>query len=395
MESSHKKILSACAIVLLGIGLTAKAAAVPEVTAVMAQEETISTLMLEKETEPVVFWYTGTVNQAFFEMCADDFRKETGIAVTLAEQPSLNYFSGIYEAVKNEEEAPDVYLLEADMLEQAYFSQLLEENVYAESFQEDFAQNALNAAACEGKMYGYPLYFNTCIFAYREDYFETPPNTVQEMIDYSVEHDPGEGVEKLLEWDLSDGFYNFPFFGTSVVWEETEPGCIRYSWEEDSYEACKTFFGNLTATIELDENEISREKVVGDFQNGKTVAVFIDSDDLEKVCKENCRVAGLPGLNEELPMIGAAKTMLLCVNGMADDKDTAAKFAEYVTTQKAESLSEMTGHVSVKESALVTEEQKTAWKQYGKSLAEPDAINATDFWVKFQNEVLEIWNEAE
>lgn len=394
MRSSQKKILSAYALVFFGIGLTAKVIAVPEFTVQEAEKKSMERIEKQGE-EPLICWYTGAENRIFFETCADDFEKETGIAVLVKEQPSLNYFSEVYETVKKDGEAPDVYLLEADGLEQAYFCQLLEENSCKDMYKSGWAENAIKASECEGNMYGYPLYFNTCMFACRTDYFETAPATIQEMIDYSVEHEPGEGVEKLLEWNLSDGFYNFPFFGTAVQWQKEEMGTIDWNYQEDTYEACKEFFGNLTAAIELDENTVTGSSVVKDFKDGKTVAVFFDSDDVAQICGKNCKITRLPKLNEELPMIPAAKTTLLCVSGMSEQKAAAAGFAEYVSREEIDKLAELTGHIPVYKEVLTTEEQNQAFLQYEDAVLEPDALNATDFWVKFQNEVLQIWNAEE
>ncbi len=397
MESSQKRILAAYALVFFGIGLTAKVIAAPEYTRSVMEEAYAKEIRSAKESETtgIICWYTGDENRAFFETCADDFREETGIAVTLEEQPSLNYFSEIYEAVKNDTKAPDVYLLEADELERAYLCQILKKNTSNEEYTAGIAENAVEAASRRGVLYGYPLYFWTVVFAYRTDYFETAPKSVQEMIDYSVEHEPGEGVEKLLEWDLSDGFCNFPFFGAALNFEKEDGGTVKWSYEKDTYEACQTFFGNLTAAIELDETAIGRKSVVNDFKNGKTVAVFLDSDDILQADGDNVEITGLPDLNEQLSMLPAAKTMLLCVNGMSENEAAAAEFAEYATAQESQKLPELTEHVPVRQEALATEEQKTAYFQYEKAAAEPDALNATDFWVKFQNEVLEIWNDAE
>ena len=389
MKSSHKNYLSTYVLAFLGIVLMIKVIVAPKSTVSWVDKSDI------KSADSIVCWYTGAENRAFFEKCADDFEKETGIAVTVKEQSSLNYFSEIYEAVKAEGEAPDVYLLEADGLEQAYYCQLTEENQCKDMYKEGWAENAIEASRCEGNMYGYPLYFNTGMFAYRTDYFETAPATIQEMIDYSVEHEPGEGVEKLLEWNLSDGFYNFPFFGAAIQWQEEEMGTIGWTCEEETYEACRTFFGNLTAAIELDEDTISSTSVVEDFKNGKTVAVFLDSDDMTELCEECCQIAGLPNLNEELPMVPVAKTTLLCVNAMSEKKDAAGEFATYVSREEIGKLTELTGHIPVCENALSTKEEKLAYAQYEEAVLEPDALNATDFWVKFQNEVLKIWNAEE
>lgn len=402
MTPLQKRIASVCALILCAAGLAERVTSVPEYSAGAGRRdaaqdtENLRTDAGEGEPfAPVVFWYTGAENRVFFETCAEDFTEETGIAVTLKEQPSLNYFSGLYEAVKTDTDAPDLYLLEADELRQAYLAQLLEKNAIPGRYRENWAKQAVKAASLGGCMYGYPLYFHTDMFAYRFDYFEQAPATVWEIIDYSVEHEPGEGVEKLLEWNLADGMCNFPFFGSAIQWEEEETGTIRWSYEKETYEACRTFFGNLTAAVELDETAISSGSVMADLKAGKTLAAFVDSDDMAEVCTENCRITGLPALNEELPMAPVSQTVVLCVNGMSANKRAAEAFAEYVSGGEMDKLAELTGHVPVKEEALTTPEQKLAYQQYETSVLEPNALNATDFWVKFQNEALEIWHGEE
>ena len=131
----------------------------------------------------------------------------------------------------------------------------------------------------DGKYYGYPLYFNTSVFAYRKDYFETAPSSIQEIIDYSLEHEPGEGLEKLLEWDLSDPRCNFAFLGSGITFSKEE-GLVYPEYEEETFENCKNFFGNLTAVIALDEEEPGSRKVAEDFAGGRTVAVLLSPEGL-------------------------------------------------------------------------------------------------------------------
>ncbi len=391
MRSSEIRNVSALTVVLLGAVLLVSANSQKMKVPVIDTADGRSA----DGQEAITFWYTDADDRAFFETCADDFLNKTGIAVNLEEQPSLNYFSEIYEAVKNDTDMPDAYLLEADELEKAYLCQLTEPLQAENEYTQRVLPQALDAGMKNGKLYGYPLYGNTVIFAYRTDYFETPPKSVQEMLDYSVEHEPGEGVEKLLEWNLADGFYNYPFFGAAVDFKQDEAGTMTVTYQEETKAACTDFFANLTAVIALDENTIGRKSVVDDFQNGKTVAVFADSDDIGKLTGASMQIGTLPALKEDLPMVPAAKTTLLCVNGMSEEKERAAEFAEFVVTQEMGHLTKLTDHVPMSEALLSSEEQSVAYRQYEQAKAKPDALNATDFWVKFQNEALQIWTDAE
>lgn len=348
----------------------------------------------EFQGEELIFWYYGEENKDFFENCAEAFQEETGAAVSVIEQQSINYFHGVYEASKTGEGMPDAYLLPSEQLEQAYLTQILRAN--EKRLPENCAKMA--ESACDfrgdGELYGYPLYFNTSVFAYRTDYFETAPASIQEIIDYAVEHEPTEGVEKLLEWDLSDPCSNFAFLGNAIIFQKEE-GCITPEYREEEFEALKTFFGNLTAVIALDEEEQSSRKVAEDFAGGKTVAVLLPAEKLGEI-GSNCGVEMLPKLNEELDMCALSETTVVCVNGMTEKNQAAQEFAAYVSSQsQVENLNEMTGHIPVIKTALNGELQKTAWLQYESGREKPDGLNVTDFWVKFQSQALKVWHDAE
>lgn len=344
--------------------------------------------------EELTFWYYGSENKDFFASCAEAFGQETGAVVNVIEQQSLNYFSGVYEASKTGEGMPDVYLLPGEQLEQAYLTQILSAD------QKELPEGCAKMAesACDfredGNLYGYPLYFDTRLFFYRTDYFETAPASIQEIIDYAVEHEPTEGVEKLLEWDLSDPCSNFAFLGNAITFQKEE-GCITPEYGEEEFEALKTFFGNLTAVIALDEEEQNGRKVAEDFAGGKTVAALLSPEELGEL-GEGCQAEMLPKLNEELNMCGLSETTVLCVNGMTQKGQAAQEFAAFVTAAaQAEKLNEMTGHIPVTETALKGELQKTAWQQYESGREKPDGLNVTDFWVKFQSQALKVWHDAE
>lgn len=344
--------------------------------------------------EEIVFWYYGQENKEFFESCADSFQRDTGVLVRVEERQEFDYFSGVYDASKSGENMPDVYLLPGEQLEQAYYTQVLAENQI--DFPKDCAKMAVKTCSFpqDGKYYGYPLYFNTSVFAYRRDYFETAPSSIQEIIDYSLEHEPGEGVEKLLEWDLSDPRCNYAFLGSGITFSKEE-GCVYPEYEEETFENCKTFFGNLTAVIALDEEEPGSRKVAEDFAGGRTLAVLLSPEELGDM-GENFGVERLPKLNDELSMCPVSETTVLCVNGLTEHAGAAQDFAAYATNIAfAEKLKDMTGHFPVLKSALKGELQETAFLQYEEGREKPQGLNFTDFWVKFQSQALKVWHDAE
>lgn len=393
MQMSKKSVISAAVVILFSSAVIGRAGAAGDVA--FPQTEHTKDKDTDRTKEPqktLTVWYTGEENGQFFLDCADGFKEETGIAVTVKEQPSLNYFKEIYDAVRDQNQAPDVYLLEADDLEQAYYAQIAETIPATDEERGLWSTQAVTASTVGENLCAYPLYFKTCLFAYRTDYLENEPQTIQEILDYAVEHEPGEGVEKLLEWNLSDAFYNFPFFGNAVSFQEEEPGTVTWNWDEAKKGSADTFFANLTALIELDENAVSEKSVRDDFKNGTTVAVVADTDSIENLISDQTKITTLPGLNGEIPMVPAAETTVLCVNALSEDTKAAEAFAAYVSENCADRLTDQTGHMPVRTQACTSEVQKMALEQYEKAIPEPDALDSDDFWVKFQNQVLQIWN---
>ncbi|MDE6905815.1 MAG: extracellular solute-binding protein [Lachnospiraceae bacterium] len=406
MDSSRKKKeFSVYLLLLFGTVLMIKSRYGQSESFVIEKQEELGTQETESQPEDkvqrtyepgeeITLWFYGPENKEFFENCADSFQEETGVLVKVKEQQSFNYFSGVYEASKSGELTPDVYLLPGEQLEQAYYTQILAENQV--SFPEDCAEMAANTCSFldDGKYYGYPLYFNTSVFAYRKDYFETAPASIQEIIDYSLEHEPGEGVEKLLEWDLSDPRCNYAFLGSGITFSKEE-GCVYPAYEEEVYENCKTFFGNLTAVIALDEEEPGSRKVAEDFAGGRTVAALLSPEELGEL-EENWGVEKLPKLNDELSMCPVSETTVLCVNGVTEHAGAAQDFAAYASSLSwEEKLSDMTGHFPVIKTALKGGLQETAFLQYEEGRKKPQGLNVTDFWVKFQSQALKVWHDSE
>ena len=83
---------------------------------------------------------------------------------------------------------------------------------------------------------GYPLSFNTCVFIFQSDYFGDAPQSLQSIIDYSNQNDQQENVEFLMEWDVNDAFYDFPFISNSVTFEKAESGSTNVIYNEELYQ---------------------------------------------------------------------------------------------------------------------------------------------------------------
>lgn len=311
------------------------------------------------------FWYSDADCKDYFEQCALDYYAKTGTAVEVCYVDEKSYLEQIYDATMAEEDYPDLYLTWNDAKDKAY--------LYGVATEEE-----------------YPLFFDTLVMVYQKENFPEAPESISEILDYGQNNLLGEGVGNLLEWNVADGFYDYPFVGTEVEWNETDYTLSTTYGEKYNDELI--FFKNLSETVDMDTNGMDREQVVENFNQGASLCAIIDSDDLSKITAENYGVCGLPMLDDTMPMQGIARTGILLVNEFSEEKDAAADFAAFVKNEEADTLHAMTGHISTSESVARDETEQAAFTQYQNSRIVPDAANAGEFWSEFTRQMKALWN---
>ena len=147
-----------------------------------------------------------------------DYYAKTGIAVGIRYVDEESYLEQIYDATMTEEDYPDLYLAWNDAKDKAY--------LYGVATEEE-----------------YPLFFDTLVMVYQKENFPEAPESISEILDYGQNNLLGEGVGNLLEWNVADGFYDYPFVGTEVEWNETDYTLLTTYVEKYNDEL--TFFKKL------------------------------------------------------------------------------------------------------------------------------------------------------
>ena len=269
-------------------------------------------------------WYEDPSYEDFFEYAARQYFEQTGVKAAFKCQDTLDYIGMIYDNTMQGEDYPDVYLLNGDELEEAYLYGLAMENEDGGSY-EGASQKSVKASTYEDKMIGYPLSYDANVFVYQNGYFENQPESLQAIIDYSNENEPGENVEYLLEWDVNDAFYDFPFVGNSVTFEKTAPETMNVAYDEDLYQKDLEYFETILGSFSLDINSVSMDSILEHFKSGKTLCAFVNTDSLQKLDDISYSVMEIPALNEELPSIGCASTDMFVVN------DFSKKLSKLIT----------------------------------------------------------------
>lgn len=352
-----------------------------------SETETASVSRVVKQPADLAFWYSDKSYQKFYEKAAEEYYEDTGIVVDVKYQDSMDYMDAVYTVTMQGEAFPDLYMIGSDELEEAYLYGLAAENTASDIYESTVAANAVTASTYKEKMYAYPLSYNTCLFVYKNGYFETEPETLQAIIDYSIDNEPPENVQYLLEWDVNDAFYDFPFISNSVSFVKDEAETMQVNYDEGLYNEDLEFFSQILESFSIDAATVTEESVISDFNEGKTLCAIVDSDSLTKLEGTDHEIRELLALNDTLQASSAALTDLVVVNDFSEKKEKAADFAEYVTLTMSGELHGLGGHYSVKLSEDADEKEQTAYQAYENAILVPDSQDAKEFWVTLKETI--------
>lgn len=391
MKPLQKKLVSVGVVcVLLIVG----AVTVRKTTYISVQEDepVIETVNFDEEgayqraATDLTFWYEDVTYTDFFEKAALDYFEETGIKVTVQCKNTIDYMGDIYDETMQDGAFPDVYLISGDNLEEAYLYGLVSVNEKGMG-DVQVAENAIIASTYGEELLGYPLSYNTCVFVYQNDYFSTVPESLQAIIDYSNQNEPGENVEYLLEWDVNDAFYDFPFISNSVTFDKSEPEVMNVIYDEELYQKDLEYFEGILASFSVDAENVSETRIVENFKGKRTLSAIIDTNSLYMLSDYSYSLMLMPNLNDELPAYTCAITDMLVVNDFSEEAELASDFAYFVTVTMSDELHAMSGHYSVIPSKSPDWIEQVAYQAYEASVLAPNSQDARDFWVKLEETI--------
>ena len=361
---------------------------VQEQTAGASQKETDDALdaAYQSAATDAVFWYEDDSYGDYFETAAIQYFGRTGKKVVMQCRDTMDYIGDIYDETMQDGAYPDVYLISGQDLEEAYLYGLVSVNeIDADDL--PVLEQAKRAATYEDKLLGYPLSYDVCVFIYQNGYFEEEPQSLQSIIDYSNDNEPGEDVEYLLEWNVNDAFFDFPFVSNSISFEKSELGHTDVTYDEDLYAQDLEYFEQILESFSVNAETVSEEEILGNFLTGRTLCAIVDSDMLHELDGYDYSLMQIPDLNDELAASTCALTDMIVVNDYSKNQKVAADFARFVTGDMADELYDMTGHMSVVSQDTGSVAEQVARAAYENSVLAPDSQDAKDFWVKLEETI--------
>ena len=162
------------------------------------------------EAVELTIWYTDAKLNTFMLEAAEEYKEKTGITVNAQLISAVDYIETISEATFIKENGPDLFVAGSDLLQKALYAGIVDDHVsYSEAEKDNIPQKAFDAATCDGKLIGYPFYFESCFLLYNQYYAEDWPRNVDQILEYADAFEATsttEKVQSIFKWDVSDIF---------------------------------------------------------------------------------------------------------------------------------------------------------------------------------------------
>ncbi len=330
-----KRLLQTFACVLLAAVLVFVAThTTPEVT-----EETVES---KEEKTTIRIWYTDENMTDYLNSAAVAYSENSMVRVLPVLVDDNDYLKMVNYASVNDEQAPDLFLVGNDSLEEAYLAGIADE-ISNDRFpinEETFPQAAVHAVTYHDKIVAYPLYFDSCVLLYNDTYLEmwadqqavkhpeevsdsaeegndeieemdhipeeddsiveydeetinlrkmqywekAVPSTIEDILNFADTFDPPQELEGIFAWDVSDIMFNYSFVGDAinVGGVNGDDRNILDVYNEKTVEALKVYQG-LNQFFFMETEGMDYDSLLQDFYDGKYVFTIVKTDAVKKL----------------------------------------------------------------------------------------------------------------
>lgn len=378
----------------------------------------------------LTIWYTDAKLDEFMRESAEEYQEKTGIAVDPQRISAVDYIEKISDATFIDEEGPDLFVAGSDLLQKALYAGIVDDHVnYSDSEKKNIPEKAFNAATCNGKLVGYPFYFESCFLLYNQYYAADWPRNIDQILEYADQFETSgttEKVQNIFKWDVSDIFYNYFFIGNYVgMGGPYGDDRSQVSLSEGKTIECLQYYQSLNEFFAIDEETVHSEDVLQEFIDGKIVFTIAKTDAIARLDQAiadgaipeyqletetdeegnelparevDCfyGVGDIPNLTEDLVTRGLSVTNAIVVNNYSEYRTYANDFAHFLSYEKAERLYEQTGKVSVRRDVTAGDEKwERIMAQYDGSVEIPKIIEMSNYWILMEIAFANIWNGAD
>lgn len=349
----------------------------------------------------ILVWYIGDEAAPYLEDIAATYRN--GVSIDFEQKSSLEFFENIDKLNRANQKAPDLYIIDSELLEKACYAGLAKENPFEEIYTaENYSETALASVTYKDALVGYPLYFQTAFLAYNADYVKTVPNTFDDILEYaeSGEMAAFEGLENVLKWDVKNLLYNYAFVGgyLNIGGENGDDASIS-ELSVENLTSSLTYYQSLSQYFSIDINTVDNNAIIDEFVAGKTAFILTGINGLSAMNQSgiNYGISNYPNVSDSLITTSMSATKVVVVNPYSKNVAVAEDIAKYMSYDQSEKVFEKTGTLmGTRElTEYMDKGVSEVMKQYTASESLPKLMDRLDLYIHLGNTLNSIWTGSD
>lgn len=245
------------------------------------KDKAVETTTLAEESKELVLWYTNEELSEYIEKAVSEYEKVNQVSITTKLVSGVDYIENMNQAVLSEDQAPDLFIAENSNLEKIYLAGLSAEITDDAVNENTYYKTALNAFTFKDKLLAFPMYFETSYLLYNQEYVQQPPESIEDILVFADEFDAPEGVESILNWDVTDILCNYFFIGKYL--NNNEINNKNYIVDKEKLTEAFTYYQNLNQYFAIDSSNIDYDTAFQNFVDGKSVFTIAKTDKLPEI----------------------------------------------------------------------------------------------------------------
>lgn len=375
--------------------------------------------LIDTARTTIKLWYNDDALTDFLTDAAVTYNEShSGVRVEPTLVTDNEYIRAINEASLDGDDFPDLYITSNNELEKCWKAGLAAEVDDTAHFSDTstFPQSAINAVTYEGRIVAYPMYYETSAFLINTDYLqqmaddagqsleETIPTTMVDVVRLANNYNAPEGVDNILEWDVSDILYNYVFLGSylSIGGETGDDANLEdvVIYDENTIQ-CMSVYQQLNQFFSIDMTTDDYESVIDDFASGSTVFTIASTDAVETIQDRidagesdvNYMVTTIPDLTDTLTSRTMSITDCLIVNGYSEHESEANSVARWILFSGMDDFYEETGYAVCQTGYTYSDEHMDGFTAaYASSIPITKLRTASNFWMQLENTFASVWD---
>jgi maltose-binding protein MalE len=366
------------------------------------RNRTAKKLDIEKKTT-ITIWYNDDSYTPYLEQVSKEFHNANELVTILPVFVNAqDYLGEIYNESVQNDNATDIYLLSSDELSKAYYMGLLSENNEYTSYytEKTYGKAGLKACSYQGKLYGYPLSFNTSFMVYNKKYV-SGVYTFNELKDYCNSYevnDDNQDLQVLVSWDVSDIFTNYAFASKYISTKTDNTGDgYEVQINDDQLKRTMEEYYNAKETFGISREDVDSESVAQLFSEGKLAYSILDAKHLNVIAQSNVDygIGSVPSLSENLDSQTISDTTMAIVNPFSGNLKVSKAVAHALSYDYASEMQGLTGQFCAR-SNVYGKKEKEAYKNlyqiYSESTVKDQFIGAGEIYLRYGVLIHQIWD---